>query len=878
MKKPIRPPRLADRLFEWYCNRAAVEDLHGDLEELFFLNLQRMPIWKARLFYWRSVLSMMFSYALKKRKRKAAYHHFSTNNSLTMLANYFKVATRSLAKQRFFTTINVLGMSIGMSFSLLFIALISFLRLYDTFHVNNDRIYRVNSMIDDRVRNNEYASSPMALGEKIKHEYSGVEEVVRVSTAFSAEAKYETLEIPLRGYFADPAFLEVFTFPLIKGNKSTALSKPNSILITEKAAVKMFNEQEPIGKIITLGGFGDFEVTGVLKDIPKYSHMQFEIVSPYIAWETYRKNSEQQETRSPWEEFRGNYVYMLLPEGHDTEALTDYLTSVSREVYTGNEKFSAEFQLQALNDIAPGKELYNEIGPDWGYASLSIFGFLTLLILLPACFNYANISISRSLKRAKEIGLRKTVGGQSNQIFTQFIVETVLITLCSLFLAYGIFLLVKPEFMAMLVSAEGLDLDPDAITIICFVLFAIVVGVGAGAVPALYFSRMNPIQALKSKAPAKGVARISFRKILITGQFALSLGFIMAVVIVLKQYRSSVNYDFGFNQANILDVDLKGVDPLLFRNEFSKLSSVESVSLSSHVIGTQGSSSIWLKSVQQSDSLEVFYAAIDHNFLPNLNIEVVAGKNFGENLPDNGKYIIVNEEFVRQFKLGTPVDAINRTVVLSDSAEVIIAGVVKNFHYMHLREPVRSFFFQYDAKQLHYANLKIHSSDMLSTFNDLEATWKVLAGDLKFEAQFFDDEIEEAYSVYFVMVKICGFLGMLAISISCLGLLGMVVYTAETRTKEIGIRKVMGASSFQLAIMLSKGYVRLMLIAAMIAIPITYVFFDKGLLNSSYYRVEIGVVEILISLMIMLVLGLATVLSQTIKASRSNPVDTLRYE
>lgn len=877
-KKPIRPPRLADRFFEWYCRHASVEDLHGDLEEIFYHNLEKVSANKARWLYWKSVVSLVLSYAVKKRKKNSAYHHYANANSTAMLANYFKVASRSLLKQRFFTTINVLGMAIGMSFSLLLITMLSFLRHYDTFHANRDRIYRINTTADDRVRIDEYASTPLVLGEKIMNEYSGVEKVVRINSLFAADASYETQVVPLKGYFADPSFLEVFTFPLVKGNKSAALLKPNSVVITEKAAYKMFGNEEALGKVITMGDYGDFEITGILKDIPKNSHMQFDVVSPYAAFAAYHSDHPDQFDSNAWQEVRNNYVYLLLPEQHNLADIDQYLSTVADDAYSKNEKFSAAFQLQSVNDIAPGKELFNEIGPDWGYSSILIFAFLTLLILLPACFNYANISISRALKRAKEIGLRKVVGGQGNQIFTQFIVETVIITLSSLILAYGIFVLVRPEFLAMLVSAEGLDLSVDAVTIMYFMGFAILVGFVAGAIPALYFSRMNPIQALKSKAPLKGVTRISFRKVLIVGQFALSMGFIMAVVIVLKQYHASVNYDFGFNQENILDVELQGVDPKLFRNEFSRLSSVEEVSMSSNIIGTQSTSKIWVKNIQPADSIEVFYTAVDHKFIPNLNLELVSGRNFGEDLPVNGKYIIINEEFVKQFRLGAPLDAVNKSIQLGDSTEVIIAGVVKDFHYMHLREPIKSFFFQYDLSQLQYANLKVRSADILSTVMDMEATWKTLAGEKKFTAKFFDDEIEEAYVVYFVMVKICGFLGLLAISISCLGLLGMVVYTAETKTKEIGIRKVMGASSLQLALMLSNGFIKLMLIAAMIAIPVTYFLFDKGFLNTSYYRIDISVWDILISLAIMLLLGVSTILSQTLRAARSNPVDTLRYE
>jgi ABC-type antimicrobial peptide transport system permease subunit len=878
MRQDIRPPRLADRLLLWYCRRAFIEDLHGDLEEIFYQDVERGDLQRARQKYWRSVLSLIFSYAVRQRKRKAAHHYLSSNrNDLTMFLNYCKVATRSLAKQRFFTIINVAGLAIGMSFSLLLIAMLAYLRKYDTFHVHKDNIYRVISQTDDHVNTREYATTPPLLAEKIKNEYAHAEEVVRINRTFSAEARFGLKELPLQGYFTDPEFLEMFTFPLIKGNKSIALQKPNTMVITELAADKMFGGEDPIGKVVTMGDYGDFEVTGVMKDYPVGSHLQFEVLGSYVSLENYQQREKPAADYKPWQDFEGDYVYMLLPENHATADVDNYLTSVSTALYKDEPHFKAGFQLQSLNDIVPGTSLRRSIGPEWDYTSFVVFGFLTLLILLPACFNYANISIARALKRSKEIGLRKVVGGQNKQIFFQFMMETVIICLVSLVLAYGIFLIVKPEFLSMLVAAATLDLTPDATMIACFVLFAMLVGVLAGAVPAIYFARMNPIQALRQQAPARGMKRMSFRKTLIVGQFALSLGFIMALVISFSQYKASINYNFGFTQENILDVDLQGVDPLLFRGEFSRLSSVSQVSMSSNILGTGGIGNIWLQKKQEADSVEVFFTSIDQHYIPNLKLELVAGKNFSDDLPANGQYIIVNEEFIKNAGMTSAADAIGKNIQLP-AREATIVGVARNFHYFSLREPIKSFFFTYDQSRWRYANLKITSTDILSTFTDMEAVWKPLGGEKKFKAEFFDDEISEAYQTYFVLVKMCGFLGLLAISISCLGLLGMVVYTAETRTKEIGVRKVMGASTWQLTVLMSKGYVQLMMIAAVIAIPATYLFFYKILSQTNFYQIEIGVWEILLSLAIMLLLGISTVLSQTLKAARANPVDTLRYE
>ncbi|GHN00847.1 ABC transporter permease [Cytophagales bacterium WSM2-2] len=872
----MKPPRLATRLLEWYCDNAFVEDLLGDAEESFRRDLTRMPVWKARLNYWRHSLSLLFSYAIKKRKQSAAFPPFSASSiQPDMIKNYFVVATRSLVKHKFFTIINVLGLAVGMSISLLLIAMLSFLWTYDNFHSNKDRIYRVITHADNKQWSYDFASAPSILSDKLQHQATGINEVVRVSSQLSANVIDKNGEIPIRGYFVDPNFLQVFSFPLIKGN-SDGLHNKRGILITKKAAVKLFDKEDPIGKTIELNGIGLVEVTGLLQDIPKNSHMQFEALASYEIFQELEQNHKIGNPEDIWA-YRRSYVYLLLPQNPDTKKIENFLNEIPKSYYSSDENLSASFSLQPLKDIVPGPDLYDNIGPDWGYASLAIFMILTALILLPACFNYANISISRALKRMKEIGLRKTMGGQRHQIFSQFIIETVLITMIALGFAYYIFFLVRGEFLSMIVSSETLDLNPDFRTLIFFIGFALIVGLITGIVPAVYFSKLNPIQALKTQPTGKGFGKFNLRKALIVSQFALSFGFIMGVVVVLNQYRYSLNHDFGFNKENILDVELQGASPQVMKNELSRLSDVQSISMSSGIIGVSSPDNVWVKNVSQSDSVEVAQLFVDSQYLPNVNLSLLAGKSF----PDDSlskKCIIVNEEFLKAYKLTAPANALGLTFTL-DKNEFVVIGVVKNFHYTDLREPIKAFFFRFDPSRFGYLNLKISSQDMAGTLTAIEAAWKKTGSEKKFMARFFNEEIKDAYSFYFAMVKICGFLGFLAISISCLGLLGMVVFTVENRMKEVGVRKVMGASAWSITLVLSKDFVKLMIIAVLIAIPPAYFFFEKLYLQTQqFYHVSIGVFEITISLAVMLILGLGTILSQTLKAANANPVDTLRYE
>lgn len=879
--KQQSPPRFAQALFDWFCKGAVVEDLKGDIDELFNLNLTRMSASRARWIYWRQALSLIFSYAVKSRKKQHANQRSSILPDFSLLSNYFTAATRNLAKQRFFTIINVIGLATGMSVSLLFIAILSFIQTYDDFQKNKDRIYRVVTHVDSQEYTNDFASCPTPLYEKLST-FTGIDKMVRLSTEFSYDVSYDNRELlPLKGYFADPDFLTVFTFPLQQGNVHTALSLPNSLVITPVAAVRIFGTEDAIGKTLSVGDKGLFEVTGVFKELPKNTHFDFEVVASYMFIDQWAVS----QTAGPdqWKKFWGKYLYVQFDEtgdpSSDVQRLEQALADISVEEYARYTDFKANFALQSLKDITPGVEMSNTPGHDWGgYAGLSILFVLTLFILAPACFNYANISISRALKRSKEIGLRKVMGGQRSQIFSQFVLETVIITLVALIGGCAIFIAVRNQVISILGYGSGLDLSLTFTMILWFFLFAVVVGLLTGVVPAIYFSKLKPIESLKKVGQVGTVGSLNIRKVLITAQFALSLVFIMCVVVAYQQHRGSIGYDFGFNRENILTVDVRGVDPQLFRNQFSNFSEVRAMSYSSHIPGASSVDQTHIVNTTTGDSTKVYRMFADHGQISTFGLTLLAGNNFTDDYSKCGNDIIVTETFAKQFKLGRPHDAVGKVLTLAGGKEVRVAGVMKDFQYLHLEEGVKSFFYQCDVQKFRYAFLAIQSKDLYSTLSSMESAWKPIGGDRKFTSKFLDDYIQEAYDFHLSVVKVTGFLGALAISISCLGMLGMVVFTVESRVKEVGVRKVMGATSGTIAYILSKDFVKLMLIAAVIAIPITWLFFEKVYFTLQSYAVPIGVFEILTSLAILLVLGLSTVLSQTFKAAAANPVDSLRHE
>lgn len=861
----IQPPRLAKRLLSWRAGSLA-EDWQGDLDEAFEKNVSRMPVRHAKWIYWRGTFSLLFSYALRSRKKRAAAHAWSDATlSFPMLRNYFLTATRNLARHRFFTILNVLGLAFGMSISLLFIAMGASIFKYDTFHEKRDRIYRVVSHIDNLNGSDDLAVVPGILYSRVAGDAIQVEKWVQISRDFDGVATWQDRIAELRGYRVDKTFFDVFSFPWIKGDPATAFDNPKSVVITEEAGLKMFGMEDPLGKVVSFGALGEFEVTGILATPPKHSHLRFDVLAPYV---DYQGGSIPES--EAWQSFDNSYLYLLMKDGSTAENLSPYLERLENNYKDSDLK--AKFELQALNDIVPGPPYHRELGLSWDYASLSIFLILMLLILLPACFNYANISIARALRRMKEIGLRKVMGGGAGQIFAQFIMETVIISLLALALSYYLFTLIRQEFLNMLVEGPGLSLTPDFMTIVYFLLFALFVALVAGAIPAMHFARLNPVEALKSKPT--GRRTFSGRKVMLVFQFTLSLGFIMSVMIAFSQYRETMRFNFGFRQENILDVRLQNADPKLLRNEFTRLASVQSLSMASDIVGTGALPVEWMRKGSETDSSEVNVLSIDENYLDNLDLRLAAGRNFTTS--SVGREVIVNETWVKNHAGGEPSDALGMEIMLDKM--VTVKGVVKDFHYAPLSESIGNLVMVYEPAEFRYANLRVKSDDIFAMLARIETVWKTIGGEEKFEARFFDDELEEAYSFHFSLIKICGFLGLLAISISCLGMLGMVAFNVENRVKEIGIRKVMGATSTSLTLLLSNEFIRLMLWATPIAVPLTYLFFDNVYLSRQAYKIPIGWFEIVSSLAILFVLGLAAVLSQTLRAAQSNPVDVLRTE
>ena len=802
---------------------------------------------------------------------------------MNIFTNYIKIALRQIARHKLFTLINVVGLALSMSIGMIIIGMIFSLLKFDQFHENKNRIYRVISNVNEPNRpEDEKAIAPIPLAERLES-LTAVENTVRIRKSLSDYVDQDNNEIVLRGYYTEPSFLKTFSFQILRGNPKTALTEPFSIIITQSAARKLFNTEDVLGKTISFKLLGTYKVTALMADVPKHSHFIFEALASFSTVPILENGTPGGDspvlysTTDYWDRIYSTYVYLQLKPGASPSQVNESLKEIEREVYPDKNEFNASFRLQPLLKIVPGPNLSAEIGTKMIYLVIFILSGLALLILIAACFNYTNLSIARALQRAKEVGLRKIAGALKKQIMTQFLMESVFVALIAFLAALSIYNIVAPHVMQNIPRATELfDLQINTPLILAFMAFAIFTGLCAGILPSLALSGVNIVEALKQIKNLKLVGRVGVRNGLVIFQFTISLFLFTALIIVYRQYQFSLNKDLGFNKDNILIVNLQGSNPAPLMNVLQNFSDVQSLSLSSNIPGTSSTNMDLIKYNEGRDSLLASYISAELRFIRDLGFEFLSGKNFPDSV--SGKHqIIINEKFLALLNAETPIDALDKTVFLGGEEKQII-GVVKDFNYSQLENAIEPFFFQNKEDEFRYLNVKLSSNNVFETTNAIESEWKKLNPDKQYQAAFFDDYIEETYQFYVRLMRVFGFIGITSMAIAILGLLGMASYNTERRTKEIGIRKVLGAEVLQIVLLLSKGFVTLLLVSAFIALPLAYILFDQVILNVGVYRITIGAFEMSLGFLVLLTVGCGVIFSQTIRVSLSNPVKALRTE
>jgi putative ABC transport system permease protein len=875
--QPIRPPAWAVNFLQWYCRPELAEDLEGDLHEYFIRNAKTKGANKAKIIYVFDVLKFLRLYTI----RKPQFIHLLIQ--WIMLTSYIKTSGRNIVRNKLFSTINIVGLAISMSVGMLIIAMLSDVYTYNKFHEHHGSIYRVLSQkqYSGDKQSNFLATTSMKAGKLIEETFPQPEAVAIIKARLSGDVTWNNKTIPLSGYWTNPAFLHVFTFPILKGNASTALKDVNSIVLTEKSAHKLFGDEDALGKTVIFDKDHQYTVTGVLADIPEFSTIKFDML---VSLATHELATKDDKDELRWDNVWSTYVFMRLPNDPDLKTLQSSLDGLSAREDKTLENTHIELKLQPLDDIMMGESLNNEMGPVVGRIPLTILGGLAFVVILSACFNYTNLSIARSLKRTREVGIRKVIGAARMHLVFQFVVEAVIISLFALVVAFALFNILRPNFLSVEHSLqETLKLLITPKLLFYFLVFAIVTGTLAGIFPAIFFARVNVAKILKDSGSVGGSNKLTLRRILVVFQYTISVIFICATIAMYRQYKYFINYDLGFTTSNILNIQLQGNKADLIRKDLAELPEVKGISQSAM---NPGIGHYWATTMTYSkspnDSISVNYNLIDENYLPLHNHMLIAGRNFSPKEIDSLETeVIVNENVLSRFNITDkdPAEAIGEVLKI-DGKDMQIIGVIKNFQYGKAIDRVNAFeiAFRYSHTNSDLLNVQIESTDILETYAKIEAIWKKHDDVHPFDAKFFQDQIEESFNGIKASIKVAGFLAFLAIVIASLGLLGMVVFTTQSRIKEISIRKILGANDATLLYLMGKGFVVMLSIAIAIGLPVTIIFFEQVALPNFGNHAPLSILEMVAGVCCILLIALAMIFTQAIKVTRLNPANVLKAE
>ncbi|MEO8474726.1 MAG: ABC transporter permease [Chryseolinea sp.] len=884
------PPKLFLRFFRWYCDPGLKDHIEGDLMELYNDRVSESGKRKADLWFSIDVIQLFRRDIIRRMDIS-----FSINQ-LSMFRNYLKVGIRNILKYKMFSFINVFGLAVAMSICMLIILMLMDRFRYDKFNEKGDRVYRILSSTENGRQ--PYATSPQPLADVIKSEYAVAEQVTYIVPNVGGDATYQERVAEMRGYFASPSFFDVFSFELEEGDKRTALSQPNTIIVSKALAEKLFRKDSPLGKVIDFSdrqlpfpgdyagvgsppvSWGTFTVTGVIDGSKYLSHLKFDVLMSSTSKPAldYEKGNEK------WEWYWRTYTYILTKEDKGRNDLATALNDLVKRKYANlksEEVKGFKLEPQALGEIQlglSGNDTDNRL-PMVGYYFLII---LAGVVMITACLNYTNLSIARALTRAKEIGVRKVTGAGKGALVFQFLSESMITSVLALVMGILILLFVRPAFKSLWIN-QYLNFElPTTVTVyIIFFAFALMIGLIAGLYPAFQLSKYQPIKAIRNLNDVQP-GKLGLRKVLSASQFVISLLFITTSLLVYNQFEHFLAFDYGFTTKNIMNIELQGMDYKKLSNELQGIKEISTISASDIVPATNRNNGIQFKKPQATnESINMGILVVDEHFIDNLDLKLIAGSNLSPGGLDSGRYIVINEAAVKVLGYAQPEQAIGQILETTwEKPEPMqIVGVVRDFRYHLLinRDKIEPLVMRNMPKEFQYLEVKVESSDMAKTIAEVESRWKKVDPIHVFKFEFYDKQLAETHRAILDLVSVLGTIAFLAIVIACLGLLGMAIYTAERKTKEVGIRKILGADEWSIALLLSNEFVKMLGASILIGAPLSY-FLNNFWLQLIPNRVEFGLGTVLLGVLMLLILGFLTIGSQTFKAARNNPVEALRSE
>ncbi len=783
-----------------------------------------------------------------------------------MLKNYLKISLRNLRKHKGYSFINITGLAVGMASTILILLWVQDELSFDRFHQNANRIYRVTDY--EKYSNGEevtFSMNPPALASTLKDEYPEILNTARIRKLSNVVVQYGDKCFSEDAIlFADPSFLKIFSFPLINGNEEKALINPQSIVITEKMALKYFGKEHPVGKIIRVDNRLNFLITSVMKDVPKNSHLKFDFVVSFEAIKEFGFPIEG------WNSFAYT-IYVLLAKKSDYHQVSKKITDL---IKTKQEDAIVTLSLQPLLDIHLRSGNMWGIGGTGDIKYVYIFTVIAGFILLLACINFMNLTTARASNRAKEVGLRKVVGADRKDLIKQFFGESILFALLSLIIAIILVVEVLPFYNVLSGKDLGLDIQNNQIIVILLVGVTIITGLVSGSYPALFLSAFKPVSVLKGVL--KSGSKNSFiRKILVSFQFSLTIVLIIGTIIINRQLHFIKGQRLGFDKDQVLCLKLPGklnqkIDLIcaeLLKNQ--QVVEISAVSFPPVQIRRSTIVSDW-EGRQTDDQFLMYMLSADFDFLNTMGIAMAEGRYFSRKFTaDTSNGIVVNEAAVRAMNMENPIG--------KKLFDLNIIGVVKDFHFASLHSRIGPLVIYYNPNEIQNLLIKVKPDDFSQNIKSIEHAWNRIVPGFPLEYSFLDEQIDKLYKAEQRVGKVINTFSILALFIACLGLFGMASYTAEQRTKEVGIRKVHGATVPGIVMLLSREFTRYVLFANIAAWPIAYFAMNKWLQNFAY-RIEMSWWMFALASVLALVIALLTVSWQSIRAGMANPVESLRHE
>ncbi len=784
-----------------------------------------------------------------------------------MFINNMKTAFRNLYKQKVYSFINISGLAIGLAvFFLIFLYVVNELS-YDRYHDKAERIYRLTSSINRTGNISSSAVTSSIVAPEIKKMFPEIAGAVRFEKARRPSVKFEDKHFIEENFFySDQGIFDVFSLRLISGNPKTVLKDPNTVVVTKSTAEKYFGPEDPTGRIISVSNRGDFKITGIVEDVPGNSHFKFDFLGSYSTFG---------EITSPWT--NQGWTYLLFPENCNISDFEPKLIEQSEKI--GWFIKDIQFNIQPLTEIHLYSALSGEIEANGSIGYLYIYSVIALLILLIACFNFINLSTAMSVQRLREIGIRKTIGANRWNLIKQFFAESLMLCSITFIISLVLVELFLPVFNQLLRKPMAFNFINSPILLFGFFVIAFIVGIISGGYPAFYLSGLLPAKVLKGPSTASaGYSSQGLRRLFVIIQFAISIFLIACTIIIEKQLDFVHKKELGFNKEYVMEIPFRDSELIRkynsFNAEIKQNSNVLSASaaLSSPVRGTWSGS--YKVNEDEKKEVKVNLLFVDHNYLETLNMTVVNGRNFStEFTSDPGESVIMNETAVKVFGFEDPVGKKTGKFF----GERTIVGVVKDFHVSSLHEPMTPAVLLIVPKYFRNILVRIKSENISETIGFLRTKWQEFEKNRPFEYSFIDETFDNLYKSEEKLATIFEYFSFLAIFVACLGLFGLASLITGQRTKEIGIRKVLGASVSNIVIMLTKEFNIWILCANIIAWPAAY-FAMNFWLRDFAYKTGISIWIFIFASASAVLISLFTVSFQAIKASLINPVDSLKYE